>query len=382
MGTYWSGDWLTSEMGTTASTSGRDRMEMLRKSSFFTGDIYTDATMKDLFETVLDDAKYGGDHPMLDLEYTVAAELSDYVIPRAWFKRQSHFDALRELAEACMGFVYCNRLGVVTVTGPTEPSGASLYSITSDNYFERTQPARSEDLANRIEIKTQPLIEKGLATDSVYTSSDDITIAADQTMEIRCEYKSQPVSGASASLTGAVWANIITEETHYYGWGAIVTVTSAQPDTFKVEIIGQAWEVDDSETVVVEDVDGSQREYGVQTYKYPDNAFIQSSEMAEAIGNKLLKSYKIPRKDVELDWRGYPAVELADPITIPEYVKNGINNTGVFYATRQSHSFDGTYRVRLDGRKISDVEIDAYQDTDSVLTLWQDTDGDTTKYQG
>lgn len=369
MGTYWSGDWQTSEMGTTSTTSGRDRMELLRKSTFYTGTIYTNVTLKTLAETVLADAKT----LMPDLQYSVADGLSDYTVPYAWFEKVSHFEALREIAEACMGYAYCDRAGVVQVTIPVADTIDPVLEITSANYFDRNQPAKSEDLANRIEVKTSPWTPADVA-EEVYTSKEDITIGAGETVEIQCDYSTdkRPVLEAVADLTGESTATISSAA--YYAWGAIIRVYSVSADTCKITISGKPFSIVGSETVAEQD-DDSIREFGVQTYVYPENKLIQTRAMAETIAEGLLRSYAIPRKDTELDWRGHPALELADPVTIPEYVKGAVNNRGIFYITRQSHQFDGTYRAKLEGRKISDVEIaEIYQDTDAAAEAWQDTE--------
>jgi hypothetical protein len=368
MGTYWSGDWQTSEMGTTASTSGRDRMELLRKSSFYTGLIYQNVTLAELADRVMIDALTG----MPDLEYEIDDALSAYVVPYAWFERTSHFEALREIVEACMGHAYCDRTGVVRITGRVETL-EPVFEITAANYFDRNQPAKSEDLVNRVEIQTAPWMPATVAED-VYTSADDITIPAGETVEIICEYDSgkRPVLEAVATLDGETTAAIASSS--YYAWGAIVRIYSATDDTCKIKINGKPFAVIGAETFTIEDSD-SVREYGVQTYKFPQNKLIQTRGMAEAIAAALLQSYRFINKDVDLDWRGYPAIELADPLTIPEFVKGSVNNRAVFCVTRQQHSFDGTYRSRLEGRKIAEIDSESpYQDTDDAAEVWQDTD--------
>ena len=88
---------------------------MLRKSQFIKSEIYEDYTLKQLAEVILADAK----NTMQDIEYVVDSELSDYVVPYAWFKPQSHAQCLRDISVACMGRVYVDRVGVVRVVGPT-----------------------------------------------------------------------------------------------------------------------------------------------------------------------------------------------------------------------------------------------------------------------
>jgi hypothetical protein len=361
MGVFWSGDWQTSEMGTDAATSGRDRMEALRKSSFYAGEVYENTNLKALAEIVLLDAKT----LMPDLEYSVADELESFTIPWAWLEKQSHFDALKKIATACMGYAYCDRLGVVQILGPTAPSGASVLQITADNYFDRNQPANSEDIANRIEVTTAPLVPATVA-DTVYESQEEITIAAGQTVVVECKYQGAPVIEAVATTIEA--GDAVPSDAEYYAWGAIVSVYSATGDTCKIKIVGKKFEVVGAETVVEEGV-ASIREFGVQAYKFPESKLIQSRDIAETITATLLPVYSTPSKDTNLDWRGHPALELGDAVTVPEYG----STTADFYITRQTHTYDGTYKAKLDGRKAENITGN-YQDTDGAVAKWQDTD--------
>ena len=77
MGTYWSGDWKVDENGTVASTSGRDRLELLRKSTFYPSELYQDYNLKQLAEVILTDAL----SIMPDLEYNIDSDLENYIIP-------------------------------------------------------------------------------------------------------------------------------------------------------------------------------------------------------------------------------------------------------------------------------------------------------------
>ncbi len=117
LGTFWSGDWKTSEKGTTASTSSRDRMELLRNAEFSTSLIYSNITLYDLMETVLNAAKIN--IPMPDLTWNIDVELADYSVPIAYFPRQDYFTCIKQIVEACMGQAYMNRDDILIVTGPS-----------------------------------------------------------------------------------------------------------------------------------------------------------------------------------------------------------------------------------------------------------------------
>ncbi len=113
LGTFWSGDWDVPEQETYASTNGRDRLELMRLSTFSTSEVYIDKSLYELAIIVLDD--YG----LRPDQYFVDTELQEYVIPYAYFHPVSHREALRQIVEACMGQCYADRKDIVRVEGPS-----------------------------------------------------------------------------------------------------------------------------------------------------------------------------------------------------------------------------------------------------------------------
>nr|WP_312667839.1 hypothetical protein [Tissierella praeacuta] len=81
------------------------------------------------------------------------------------------------------------------------------------------------------------------------------------------------------------------------------------------------------------------------TLAFPKNYFIQTKEAAQDIADRLLEKYNNPAviRELKLDWRGNPALELNDIISIEEYeeinkyrvIKNDIKYTGGLKASLQ-----------------------------------------------
>ncbi len=225
------------------------------------------------------------------------------------------------------------------------PSG--VYVIDADEIIDRNQPMRSQSFANYIEVKVNPL--KPVAEpEEVYKSSEPIEIAASETKTISVKFKDKPVIEAAARLenapTGAAISNV-----KYYAWGADVTVTSPAAGTFDLIVDGKPLKVQGEEIVVVKD-EQSILENGIKKYTF-DNPFVQDRATAKVIGQHLLK-FANPRSDIVIDWRGDPAVVLADVTMIPEYQRGDIDQRGVYYITKQELDFDGGLRVKTEGRKM------------------------------
>lgn len=113
LGIFWSGDWQAEELGTYVSTSARDRMELLRKDQFKISELYEDITLYDLAEIVLEDARL----VMPDMDYNIDLSLDAITLPYAWFEKVSYFECIREICEACQGYAYCDRYGIVQING-------------------------------------------------------------------------------------------------------------------------------------------------------------------------------------------------------------------------------------------------------------------------
>lgn len=116
MGTFWTGDWQGGDNEVYISTSARDRMEMLRKTTFSSSEVYQNYTLYQLAEIVLQDAQA----KLGELfAYWIDTELQEYVIPWAYFESMSHRKALRLIVEACCGQTYVDRNDVIRIEGPS-----------------------------------------------------------------------------------------------------------------------------------------------------------------------------------------------------------------------------------------------------------------------
>ena len=379
-GVFWSGDWSMSEMGTTAKTSARDRMEWLRKSTYVPSEVYEGYTIYELIDDVLSNAQT----VLPDLTYTIDTELdgSDFTVPFAIFERVSHFETLRRLCQAGMAFAYMSRADVLTVVGPTaaQSEEVSYYDITKNLYFDMSQPANTDEVANVIEVSTLPLTEAASPV-QVYESKDHITILAGATDTIEVKYSldktEKGVSEGAASLYDAS-AGVTLDSAVYYSWGADITVSASIDGTFKLRVNGKKLTLDGEETVTARN-ETEIRRNGEMLYSLKENPLIQTREMAEKIADTLLASYAQHRKDIEVSWCGDTALQVGGDFRIPTYQKNGVDARAICKVTRQKIDFDGSLRVSTKGRKVRDGDAlwAAYQDTDGAATDYQDTDNPT-----
>jgi len=359
LGTFWSGNWDIPEHDIYAATTGRDRLELLRKSTYSNSVVQQNKTLYELAEMVLQDAGLTSE------EYWIDTELQEYVVPYSYFESQSHREALRKIAEACLGQVYCDRNGIIRIEGPTymenkiqqaigtyflegaypaEIDVVEAYGIGPDDYFSKNNPLKWSEIANYIEVETQPL--RPDVEQEVYRSNDPVLITAGQTKTITAFYNSTPCIDAVATLEGI---GTIVDAT-YYAWGATVKVYSNTTGTFTLVINAKPLKVLNKEKAIVQDEE-SITDNGKLRYEFPKNPLVQTLDVAQRIADKLLQYYKNPRRDVSIEWRGNPALELGDIITVPDYQRDNIDNRGYYYITKQEIEYDRGLRATIEGRR-------------------------------
>ena len=128
LGVFWSGEWQVPENELFASVSAWDRITMLGQTEFYSSEVYKDKTLNELAEIVLLDAGVE--------EYQI--DLSDTIIPYAYFEPVSHREALRIIVEAGLGRAYCNRDGVVIVERVAEEPVVA--NLTPNDYKSKNNP--------------------------------------------------------------------------------------------------------------------------------------------------------------------------------------------------------------------------------------------------
>jgi uncharacterized membrane protein len=261
----------------------------------------------------------------------------------------------RPISKSTLGIVYPARtyaqLSLATY-GEFKDAGYPLaYVITADDYFKRTQPAKTEEIKNRVEIKVKKLTLS--ETKNVYTSPQEIVLASGATLDTLIAYSAAPVKGAIASLIEKSSDQPIIISSTYYAWGARIVImnVAASVEHCKISISGKIL-VSESEEIVSDQDYFSVRDNGILKYTLPDNDLMQSKNMAQKIATALLYGYATARKDTSLDWRGNPALELGDVIQTPEYRGHALTVWGFFKVFKNTLNYDGTLRSFIEARKI------------------------------
>lgn len=238
-------------------------------------------------------------------------------------------------------------------TGRLLHDSSGVYRITRDDYYTRNQPAKSEELKNRVLVKYAPLIQGD--SEEVYRSSEPISLSAGASTLVDAEYNNTPCLNPVADVDNETGGATFTLSAAYYSWGAIVTVTNtgAVPGTCELFIEATPLTVAEGKNYKSAEDAPSIQENGVLEYKFPDNQLIQTAAVAAAIANALITAYATPRKDTSLTWRGDPSLELGDEISVPVYHRPPAEAImGDFYVFKNKIDFDGTVKMQTEGRKL------------------------------
>ena len=348
MGVFYSQDWRVYPDAPYVEVVGLDRLSLLANSEWYTTQIYRNWTLHDLAVLVLEDAGLNSNDYSIDSDLDTA----DYQIPYAWFNRCSHRYALKELAEACLGWCYCDRDGKV-VLEPYQDAATSKVSITSDKYFSKNNPINWNEICNYVEVVAKPRVLASSATE-VYNDAEALTVPAGSTATRFCQFNtSDPVDEvATAKFTQSGADITLTGQTNYT-WASSLTFTNAGGSDQTVDTItidGKILATSGNKVATAYDQDSIDAN-GKQALGSPiENYFIQTKAYAQDIADAILASYKDPRRDVELDCRGYTTLYLGDRISVPTYDDAHLQDYTVI---RQEIRWDGTMRVLITGRKIA-----------------------------
>ena len=337
LGTFWSLDWDSPDDTLEATVTARDRMELLRKGTYQTSQVQQNKTLYQLAEDVLQDAGLNSS------EYIIDTDLQSIVVQYSWFNPVSHREALRRIAEAGLAVAFQNREGKIQIESFLITGDEPVLEITEDDYFPPLRaPSRQDQVANEIIVDTQPL-RPASAAEEVYRSNDPIMIPASSTKAITAFYNKTPVIEAIASLDSPPAGVSITDVT-YYGWGASIKIrnTNATDKQVTLVIQGKPLTVQNKERATARD-EVSITELGILSFEFPANPLVQTLAQAQAIADALLASVKDPRRDIEVDWRGNPALLLGDRVTV-----KGKD----YHVIRQEIDWAGALSARLTGRKV------------------------------
>lgn len=326
VGTFWTGDWTNKDDSFSVTVTCRDRMEILRRSTYQGEYILINKSIGYLINYLLEKARDNIPLPDLTWEFSpTEAEgntLFNYNVPISWFEKDNFMALLRQLVEVGLGQAYMSKNDVLIIEDWNAYTGIEIpnLSLTPSNYFSKDLPENSDDLSNIIQVNVRSLIASDEAT-TVYNDEVYRTIEASTTDDITVVYNTSPASNVTIELldeTTGVTMTVTNSNT--FSANLHIVNSAGTAGAYKIKVDGIEYSYKTVVPIEVRDPI-SVFQYGEKTYPYPDNQFVQDPVVGNAIANQLLLIYKQLRKDLSINWRGNPALELGDTIAVPVYWK-------------------------------------------------------------
>jgi len=349
LGRFYSVEWDAKEESVVATVRGRDRLERLRVREYLGGTVQENVSLADLAEDVLTDAGLGPG------TYSIDSALDALVVPWGWLEIMKHRDAVQTIAAAALGVAEVDRDGVINVRIPTitpvelvsqmfmpfQTAEENPEEITSTDYFRVSTPYRQNEIANEVIAVAAPVAPG--SSEEVYRSEEAITVPAGETVTEVIEYATTPITGALASLESA-GADVTIQSVQYRAWGAIVTLENSGVTNQSAVVVvdGQPLVSQGKRRTTASDSE-QQSIDGVISYTLPENHLIQRKATAQVAAAGVLSSRSLPRRDVDLQWRGNPAILLGDRVRVRDED---------YIVIRQTLDWAGALSASLTGRRV------------------------------
>ena len=422
LGVFWSGDWSAPEDRAYAQTTGRDRLEFLRRSEYVPATPRQNISLYDLAVDVLIDA--GLSHE----EFWVDDELKEYIIPYVGTEPQSHREMLRLIAEACLGQVYCDRHGIIRLEGTKPVSEQNFVSASenanvsyvaqvvddienpdgkyasldgsweldgsfvlapetegpqmgwwgkqlsgSDGSFAEPYPTLTVSFHRRAIEAVKVVGDSARGeypvdyTIRIYDDNDYLLseqqVTGNDLLVSTVLIPENPTNAAKIELSIQKWSHPGRQAKILEFLNMVYKLEISPNDYFSKDNPSRYAEVANYIVVETQPMDSngnklpgvkviakddeSITENGLLPYEFPGNPLVQTVEMAEEIAGRLLRTFKDPRRNLELDWRGNPALLLGNVVTVTD---NRERND--YKVVRQEIEFMGALRARLTGRRV------------------------------
>lgn len=303
LGTFWSYSWDVPVEGLTAKVVGFDTIGLLDLTDFTNHTMQVGKSLGYLVEYVLKDAKTQLDF----IEYSIDDSLYNVVIPYAWFEAASHTAALRRISQCYPMHIYCNRDGVICAA-PQKLKYDYYYDTWSDNanVISKDYSSLYTTIPNVVNVEVkQPVTKTGeqLVEDKLLFNVADMPI---RTLNFGKPYVSDIVVTVDCDAT-------VNYTYTAYSWGIDIYFTGTG-NVRSISCVGTVVDVSNTSTISNRDTD-SIRQNGTVTRSISSD-FIQTSEHALELINRLLTLSAHDKYDVEVKYRGDISLTINDPILL------------------------------------------------------------------
>lgn len=325
LGTFWSYSWNVPVNSLTATVVGFDTIGLLDTTSFVKHQVLVNRSLGELIEHVLSDAKLMFDF----LTWKIDSALYDVIIPFAWFEARSHTAALRKISQCYPMHIYCDRDGNICAA-PQKLKLDFYYDTWSGhtNVLGKDYSSLYTTLPNLVNVQVK--LPKLVTEDSLVQDNLVFDVVATPTRTLN--FSKPAVSDVVVSVDKDPTVSY-TYET--YAWGIVLTF-SGTGTVRSIECTGTALDVSNTSTLTRRN-DESIRYNGAVTRDVSAD-FIQTSELATIILDRIFTLSEDDRYDATVTYRGDIALTINDPILL----QDGIAPDNRYNIRRHQLSWNGS----------------------------------------
>lgn len=324
LGTFWSYKWDVPVNSLTATVVGFDTLGLLDTTTYFNHQTQINKSIGFLLEYVLEDAK--ASLPFID--YIIDDSLYDIIIPYAWFEHGSHTAALRKISLCYPIHVYCNRIGQICAM-PQKLHLDYYYDVWSDstNVIEKRYSSLYTALPNIMNVQ---VISPALVSDEqLVQNMVEFSVHGNDTITLNFMYPY--VSNLRVVID---CDDTIDYSFAVYSWGIIIDFTG-NGVVRSITCTGSC--VDKSTTTTVSKRNAESVRLNGAITRDVASDFIQTTELANQIIDRLFSLSENDKYDANVDYRGDIALTINDPILL----KDGIAPDNRYNLKRHELAWNG-----------------------------------------
>ena len=303
LGTFWSYQWDVPVEKLTASVVGFDTIGLLDTTDFRNHHVQINKSIGQLIEYVLNDAKQQLDF----IEYKIDASLYDIVIPYAWFEAASHTAALRKISKCYPMHVYCDREGAICAS-PQKLRMDYYYDTWSDktNVISKRYSSLYTTLPNiiNVEVKNPSVVtDENLIDDELVF---DVTRVPIRTLNFGKPYISDIAISVDCDSS-------VSYTYELYSWGIVMNFTGTG-NVRAIKCSGVVLDISRTSTISRRDAASVRLNGAIKRDVTSD--FIQTSQLADVLLERLTSLAESDKYDVEVTYRGDLSLTINDPILL------------------------------------------------------------------
>ena len=324
LGTFWSYKWDVPANGLTTTVVGFDTIGLLGNTSYSNHQVQKDRSIGELIDYILNDAK----KELSFLEWDVEESLYDIVIPYTWFEHSSHAAALRKLSMCYPMHIYCDRSGRVQAKSQKLKLDY-YYDVWSDstNVIDKNYSSLYTVLPNVISVEvTMPVIKN-----DEQLVEDTTSFIVDGTEERTLNFNAPYLSNINVSVD---CDSTVSYSYSTYSWGIVMEFTGT--GTVRSILCKGSCVDTGTKTVITKQNAMSVKLNGAVT-RSVDSEFIQTSDHANIIINRLFTLSEHDKYDAVVDYRGDISLTINDPILL----KDGIAPDNRYNIKRHELAWSG-----------------------------------------